>query len=86
MVTARLDGKGRISIPSKIREDMGLEPGDVVFFDMKDSVLRVAKANNPFDALIEEALEELHAGHTVSLRDFARSEGLESAWLTESTE
>lgn len=86
MVTARLDGKGRLSIPNTIREDMGLDPGDVMFLDLKDSVLRIAKATNPFDALVEEAIEDLEAGRTVSIRDFARAEGLSVEWPVNDTE
>lgn len=74
MVTTKLDNKGRISIPTSIREKLGLESGDVMFLDVQNMVLRVAKATNPFDALIEEAVEEFEAGETRSLRNFAKDE------------
>ena len=76
MVTAKLDDKSRISIPASVREKLGLESGDVVFLDVKDSVLRIAKAENPFDALIEEAVDEYDAGETVDVREFAKREGI----------
>lgn len=77
MVTTRIDDKGRISIPATIRERLGLESGDVMFLDVQNMVLRVAKATNPFDALIDEAIEEHASGSTKSLQDFAASEGID---------
>lgn len=77
MVTTKLDDKGRISIPANIRERLGLESGDVMFLDVQNMVLRVAKATNPLDALVEQALEEFHKGETKSLRDFADDEGID---------
>lgn len=77
MVTTKLDDKGRISIPANIRERLGLESGDVMFLDVQNMVLRVAKAENPFDALVEEAIEEVNTGKTISLRDFAADEEID---------
>lgn len=77
MVTTRMDEKGRISIPSTIREELGLESGDMFFLDIENQILRIAKATNPFDALIEEGIDELQSGKTVNLRDFAADEGIE---------
>lgn len=77
MVTGRIDDKGRIAIPAAMRDDLGLQPGDVIAFDVKNQVLRIAKIENPFDALIDEAVDAFEAGNTVSLRNFAASEGVE---------
>ncbi|MCA9834209.1 MAG: MraZ N-terminal domain containing protein [Thermomicrobiales bacterium] len=77
MVTGKIDDKGRLAIPTTVREKLGLEPGDVIVFDTSTQVLRIAKVVNPFDALIDEAIDEYEAGNTVSLRDFAKSEGIE---------
>lgn len=77
MVTTKMDEKGRISIPANVREQLGLESGDVMFLDVQNKVLRVAKATNPFDALIDEALDEYESGTTTSLREFAKDEGVD---------
>ena len=77
MVTTRVDDKGRISIPANIRERLGLESGDVMFLDVQESVLRVAKATNPFDALIDEAVDEFESGKTAGLQDFAAEESID---------
>ncbi|MCO5224427.1 MAG: AbrB/MazE/SpoVT family DNA-binding domain-containing protein [Thermomicrobiales bacterium] len=76
MVTGRIDDKGRIAIPTAVREGLGLEPGDVMVFDVKNQILRIAKVTNPFDALIDEAIDEFESGNTISLRDFATQEGI----------
>ena len=77
MVTTKVDEKGRISIPAGIRDKLGLESGDIMFLNVENNILRIAKANNPFDALIDEAEVEHESGSTVSLRDFAKSEGID---------
>ena len=75
MVIARIDDKGRIALPTAVREELGLQPGDVLVLDIKGEILRIAKASNPFDTLIDDAIEEERTGGTVALRDFAESEG-----------
>lgn len=77
MLTGRIDDKGRVAIPAAMRDTLGLEPGDVMVFDMKDQILRIAKVTNPFDALIDEAIDEFEAGSTMSLNAFAKSEGID---------
>lgn len=76
MVTGRIDDKGRIAIPASVREGLGLEPGDVMVFDIKNQILRIAKVTNPFDALIDEAIDEFESGNTILLREFAAQEGI----------
>lgn len=72
-LTAKVDAKGRVSIPQRIREDLEINPGDTLFvdYDEEQKVLRYAKAENPFDILLTYAEEEERAGHTRSLRAFA---------------
>ncbi len=72
-LTAKVDAKGRVSIPQRIREDLEINPGDTLFvdYDEEQKVLRYAKAENPFDILLTYAEEEEQAGHTRSLRAFA---------------
>jgi len=77
--TAGVDAKGRLSIPRRLREELGIEPGDTFFVEGGDGqgVLRLAKAENPFDALIEHALQEYRAGRTRSLGDLARENNID---------
>lgn len=72
-LTVRVDPKGRLTIPQRLRKSLGIEPGDIFFvdYDEERNVLRYAKAENPFDTLAEHALAERRAGRTRSLREFA---------------
>jgi AbrB family looped-hinge helix DNA binding protein len=73
----KVDAKGRILIPANVRDRVGMEPGDVYVIDVERSVIRLAKAENPFDALAAQAIEEYRAGKTRSLRDYAMSRGID---------
>jgi len=42
---ARVNGKGRISIPRDLREKLGLEKGALVVLDVNDGMLVVSKLN-----------------------------------------
>jgi AbrB family looped-hinge helix DNA binding protein len=78
-LTAKVDAKGRVSIPQRIREDLEIEPGDTLFveYDAEQKVLRYAKAENPFESLARHAIEEWHAGRTRSIYDFAAEHGID---------
>lgn len=73
----KIDSKGRLTVPRKFREDLGLEPGDVLFLQRRDDLLCFAKAENPFVGLAEDAIRAYRAGETRSLRDIAREDGIE---------
>lgn len=77
MDIAKVDSKGRLSIPASIRGQFDMHPGDVFVIEVEDSVLRLAKVENPFDRLAERAIEEYDAGETVNLREFAEQEGID---------
>jgi len=70
-VRVRVDKKGRLSIPRATRVELDGPPGDVFFLQVDGAVLRLVKAENPFEALAEHALREHAAGRTVALRDLA---------------
>jgi AbrB family looped-hinge helix DNA binding protein len=76
MDIAKVDSKGRISIPANIRGQVDMHPGDVFVIEVEDSILRLAKVDNPFDRLAERAIAEYEAGETVSLRAVAEQEGI----------
>jgi AbrB family looped-hinge helix DNA binding protein len=79
MVTVTVDAKGRLSIPADVREQLGIEAGDVLFLesDAKHAVIHLAKAQNPFDALAEHAIEEYRQGRTTNIYDVARELGID---------
>lgn len=69
----KVDPKGRLTIPRRLREEFGIEPGDVFFVEGDEDrrVLRYAKAENPFDVLARDARHQREAGRTRDLRAFA---------------
>lgn len=79
MDTVKVDAKGRLSIPAQIREKLGIETGDIYFVEADDehSILRFAKAENPFDVLADHAIEEHRSGRTRSLREYADEHGID---------
>ncbi len=61
MEYSRLSSKGQVTIPKAVREELGLEPGDLVAYVVGDGAVRLERVA-PFDAAyhaaISEALEE----------------------------
>ena len=78
MATVTVDAKGRLAIPSELRQRLDIQPGDVLFIegDVETKVMHLAKAINPFDGLAEYAEAEYRAGRTRSLRAYAEAEGI----------
>jgi antitoxin PrlF len=77
-VAVRVDDKGRLTIPTKERKRFGIEPGAVFFIEKKGDVLQFARAENPFDGLARQALQEYQAGQTRNLRDIADEQGIDA--------
>jgi antitoxin PrlF len=51
MITAKVTSKGQITIPKKVREKLGVEPGEDVGFEEKEGALVITKVvtRSPFD-------------------------------------
>jgi antitoxin PrlF len=51
MITAKVTSKGQVTIPKKIRDRLGVSPGEGVGFEEKDGVMLIKKAVtiSPFD-------------------------------------
>lgn len=79
MTVATVDAKGRISLPAEIRGLLGIDTGDALFIEIDEEheMIHLAKAQNPFDALAEDALREFRAGRTRSLRAYANESGID---------
>lgn len=45
----RMTSKGQITLPKKVREELELEAGDAVLFDVFDGYTVVIKIPDPFD-------------------------------------
>lgn len=55
MKTSRLSSKGQVTIPNEIREIMGLEPGDLIAYEVHDGVATLRRVE-PFDTAFHAAL------------------------------
>ena len=71
MATATITSKGQVTIPKKIRDKLGLKPGDTLNFDIKDSrtisVTRKKSIDEAFGMLQREnqesfTIEEMNQG------------------------
>jgi len=60
MLASTLTSKGQATIPVEVRKALGLKPGDILTFKLKDHQAVITKAE-PFDYLYHRALS-----HTLS--------------------
>lgn len=74
--TVRVDEKGRITLPTRLRQALALQPGDVLFVRAHGDRVELAKAGNPFDVLADHAIREHREGRTRELRQLAREWGV----------
>ena len=51
MITARVTSKGQVTIPKKVRERLGVHPGEDVGFEEKNGLVYIQKTvkQSPFD-------------------------------------
>jgi len=51
MIAAKITSKGQVTIPKKVREKLGVQPGETIGFEEKNGVLIVRKVivTSPFD-------------------------------------
>ncbi len=51
MITAKVTSKGQITIPKKVREKLGVQPGEEISFESKGDVFYIRKVmrKSPFD-------------------------------------
>lgn len=71
-IVLKLDARGRLAIPAKVMKDCNFHPGDVFFMKPEKTAILLAKAENPFDELVEYVRHERETGQSVELRTFAK--------------
>ena len=51
MIVAKVTSKGQVTIPKRVREKLGVQPGEGVGFEEKDGIIFIKKAltKSPFD-------------------------------------
>ena len=55
MKTSRLSSKGQVTIPKAVRQAIGVKPGDLVGYEVKDGVV-ILQREESFDAAFHLAL------------------------------
>jgi antitoxin PrlF len=57
MQTSKLSSKGQITIPREIREKLGIEPGQLIAYEIREGEV-ILKRVEPFDVVFHEALSK----------------------------
>ncbi len=57
MLASKLSSKGQVTIPKEVRETVGLKPGDMVAYEVKNGVISLTRIN-PYDAAFHAALSD----------------------------
>lgn len=66
---ARVDERGRITIPKKVREALDIQEGDTCFINFEENYVRVVRGENPFEVLSRDAADQDERGETFSFED-----------------
>ena len=54
---SKLSAKGQITIPAELRKVIGIEPGDIVAYELEGESVRLKRVD-PFDAAYHSAIAE----------------------------
>ena len=75
---AKVDNKGRVTLPREVRESIGIEAGDTVFikYEADKKMIYMAPAVSPFDVLAENAVEEHKKGHTIPIEKYCKKNNI----------
>lgn len=68
MIVAKVTSKGQVTIPKKVRDKLGVHPGEDVGFEEKEGVVVITKAvtKSPFDKWVGR-LKKLKGQHSDDL-------------------
>ncbi|MGM0502330.1 MAG: AbrB/MazE/SpoVT family DNA-binding domain-containing protein [Bacillota bacterium] len=77
-IVAKVDSKGRITIPKKIRESSGIDKGEILFIDAELGQVKLTRAvEDPVAKLKEYTEKEYEEGRTKNIRAYAKEQGLD---------
>jgi AbrB family looped-hinge helix DNA binding protein len=69
-ISSRLSAKGQVTIPKRVRDQLGLEPGDLVAYDFEGGEVLLRK--------VERFDPEFHAALEATLGEWASAEDEEA--------
>ena len=55
---SKITSKGQVTIPKKVRDSLGLEPGDFVTYEISDENFAILRRVEPYDASFHLAVSE----------------------------
>ncbi len=61
METSRVSPKGQVTLPKKIRESLGLSPGDLIAYELDNGVVSIRRLESfdaPFLSALSDTLDE----------------------------
>ncbi|MBC7543078.1 MAG: AbrB/MazE/SpoVT family DNA-binding domain-containing protein [Candidatus Sericytochromatia bacterium] len=57
METSRLSSKGQVTIPQPVRQAIGLRPGDLVGYEVRDGIVTLTRIE-PFDGAFHASVSQ----------------------------
>ncbi|HET8865124.1 MAG TPA: AbrB/MazE/SpoVT family DNA-binding domain-containing protein [Gracilimonas sp.] len=69
MATATITSKGQVTIPKKIREKLGLKPGDKIDFEVEKGDLKVSRKKYSIEETFGMLYRENQKSYTVEEMD-----------------
>ena len=61
MEISKVSAKGQVTLPKKIRQSLGLHPGDLITYEVNDGVVSIRRLESfdaPFHAALSDTLDE----------------------------
>ncbi len=61
MEISRVSSKGQVTLPKKIRESLGLGPGDLIAYELDNGVVSIRRLESfdaPFHSALSDTLDE----------------------------
>jgi AbrB family looped-hinge helix DNA binding protein len=55
MAVSKMSSKGRVTIPKQVRERLGVQPGDLISYEMEGDVVTIQRSE-PFDVAFHSAV------------------------------
>ena len=76
-IIAKVDKKGRITLPKKVREETGIYKGEVLFIESDIGQVKLTRAvEDPIAKLKDYTEKEFESGKTKNLRQYAKEKGI----------